>query len=76
MTDKEAVCVGVRLRPFVAYESGQEQLEAQSDCAVRFDPAHFLARPSNIRCLTIEDNMVHVDPMLAEQSQKAKAGKW
>lgn len=25
MTDKEAVCVGVRLRPFVAYEQGQQQ---------------------------------------------------
>ncbi|CAE7448035.1 unc-104 [Symbiodinium sp. CCMP2592] len=48
MADREAVCVGVRLRPFVAYESGQEQ------------------------CLTIEDNTVHVDPMVAEQSQKAK----
>ncbi|CAE6928635.1 unc-104 [Symbiodinium sp. CCMP2456] len=48
LSHREAVCVGVRLRPFVAYESGQEQ------------------------CLTIEDNTVHVDPMVAEQSQKAK----
>ena len=29
MTDKEAVCVGVRLRPFVAYEQGQQQPLAQ-----------------------------------------------
>ena len=26
-----------------------------------------------LRCLAIEDNTVHVDPMVAEQSQKAKA---
>lgn len=48
MTDKEAVCVGVRLRPFVAYELGQQQ------------------------CLRIFQNIVQVDPNVAEQSQKAK----
>ena len=31
MADREAVCVGVRLRPFVAYESGQEQQWPESD---------------------------------------------
>ncbi|CAK9013368.1 unnamed protein product [Durusdinium trenchii] len=52
MTDKEAVCVGVRLRPFVAYEQGQQQ------------------------CLTISGNVVHVDPNVAEQSQKAKVSEF
>lgn len=52
MTDKEAVCVGVRLRPFVAYEQGQQQ------------------------CLTISDNVVQVDPSVAEQSAKAKVSEF
>jgi len=52
MADKEAVCVGVRLRPFVAYEQGQQQ------------------------CLTIYDNVVQVDPSVAEQSAKAKVSEF